>query len=143
MAAICMPYVSGQPGRRVAPPARRPVRHPASAGSRAAGRPRNARLESRGLRRYLPGAATLVTVAGVWLGASMLASSGSVGAEHPGVSAGSALYAGENYVVKPGDTLQSIAVRLEPGADSRPVVALLSLQLHGAPLKAGDHLTLP
>jgi hypothetical protein len=53
------------------------------------------------------------------------------------------LSAGQTYVVKPGDTLRSIALRLDPGSDPRPVVAILSLQLHDAPLRAGDRLTLP
>jgi hypothetical protein len=95
------------------------------------------------LRRFLPGAATLVAVGGVWLGASMLAASGTAPSPPGGVSAASSLSAGQSYVVKPGDTLRSIALRLDPASDPRPVVALLALQLHGVPLRAGDRLTLP
>jgi LysM domain len=41
-------------------------------------------------------------------------------------------------VVKPGDTLWSIAERLAPGADPRPMVDKMSAARHGAPLQPGE-----
>jgi LysM repeat protein len=47
------------------------------------------------------------------------------------------------WVVQPGDTLWGIAQRLEPGADVRPLVDVLSREVHGRPLQVGQRLTLP
>jgi hypothetical protein len=41
-------------------------------------------------------------------------------------------------VVRPGDTLWSIAVRLAPGDDPRPAVDAMSEARHGAPLVPGE-----
>ena len=46
-------------------------------------------------------------------------------------------------VVQPGDSLWSIAARLEPGHDPRPVVDALSADRGGAPLVPGEVVTLP
>jgi Tfp pilus assembly protein FimV len=115
-----------------------PVRvHTQSRPARPAMAARPAR--TRGWRRFLPGAATLVAVCAVWFGASALAGAGGQGGQSTVASAS----AGSVYVVKPGDTLLSIALRLDPSGDPRQVVALLAADLHGAPLRAGDHLALP
>jgi hypothetical protein len=45
--------------------------------------------------------------------------------------------------VRPGDTLWSIAGRVEPGEDPRPLVDRLSAARHGAPLQPGETLHLP
>lgn len=50
---------------------------------------------------------------------------------------------GYEYVVRPGDTLWSIASRLEPGGDPRALVAELGSQTHGATLMPGTVLHLP
>ncbi|MHB8593211.1 MAG: LysM peptidoglycan-binding domain-containing protein [Acidimicrobiales bacterium] len=47
------------------------------------------------------------------------------------------------YVVQPGDTLWSIAERLDPGADPRPVVADLSAQVGSDTVVPGEALRLP
>lgn len=112
--------------------------------SRAATRPRTrtAATEQRGLRRFLPGAATLVVLAATWLGVGALSS-----ADHQvqvRVLPGSVLVGGHaDYVVRPGDTLWSIATRVEPGADPRPLVDELQAELHGKVLQPGDTLVLP
>lgn len=47
------------------------------------------------------------------------------------------------YVVAPGDTLWSIAERLRPGQDPRPVMDWLSQEVPGGVLTVGRHLVLP
>ncbi len=125
--ATCLP----PPPVRPAPVRPAPVR-PAPAESTATW---------RGLRRLLPGVVSLAVLAGIWLGA---------GALHPGVvpqpghrAAGGSLVAGATYVAGPGDTLWSIAVRLAPSADPRPLVAEMSSQLDGSSLQPGDRIVLP
>jgi LysM repeat protein len=46
-------------------------------------------------------------------------------------------------VVQSGDSLWSIAARLEPGHDPRPVVDALAAARGGAPLVPGEVVTLP
>ena len=46
-------------------------------------------------------------------------------------------------VVQAGDSLWSIAARLEPGQDPRPVVDALTAARGGAPLVPGEVVTLP
>jgi hypothetical protein len=46
-------------------------------------------------------------------------------------------------VVRPGDSLWSIAARLEPGHDPRPAVDALTAARRGAPLEPGEVVTLP
>jgi nucleoid-associated protein YgaU len=48
-----------------------------------------------------------------------------------------------HHVVQPGDSLWSIAARLEPGADPRPVVDELSAGRGGRALVPGEVVTLP
>ena len=47
------------------------------------------------------------------------------------------------YVVRPGDTLWTIAASLAPGRDQRPLVDELAHQLGGASLYPGEQITLP
>ncbi len=114
------------------------VRSPVAA---AASRPRQVAPRSRGLRRLLPGAATLAIMASLWLGAGALSSlNRPVLTVLPGAVK---VPGGYRYVARPGDTLWSIAARLEPGADPRVLVGRLEQQLHGGALIAGDELKLP
>ena len=78
------------------------------------------------------GVAALVTVgkAGAALGDSPLA----VPERRP---------AATPYVVQPGDSLWSIAARLEPGRDPRPLVDALAGSRGGAPLVPGEVITRP
>jgi nucleoid-associated protein YgaU len=97
--------------------------------------------EARGWRRLLPGIATLAALAGLWAGAGMLAAG-----RHPplAVLPGSVRTpAGYVYVVRPGDTLWSIATRLQPGGDPRVIVAELESQVRGGTLMPGSRLRLP
>jgi hypothetical protein len=123
--------------------ARRPAALQARAGQLPAARSRTlAAVFARGLRRLLPGAATLAVLAGGWLGASSLASAAHQGAlQH---LSGTVTVAGRSvYVIQPGDTLWSIASRLEPTADPRPLVDQFEAQLNGGVPQPGDRLTLP
>ena len=47
------------------------------------------------------------------------------------------------YVVQSGDSLWSIAARLEPGRDPRPLVDALAASRSGAPLVPGEVITRP
>ena len=49
----------------------------------------------------------------------------------------------QNVVVEPGDTLWSIAERVEPGRDPRPVVDALARQLGSSTLMPGQTLAVP
>jgi LysM repeat protein len=100
-----------------------------------------AAIEPRWLRRLLPGAATIVALSGLWAGAAMLAT-----AQRPSLAVlpGSVKTpAGYVYVVRPGDTLWSIAARLQPGGDPRVLVTELERQVPGATLVPGSRLVLP
>jgi hypothetical protein len=78
------------------------------------------------------GAVVLVMAgkAGAALGGSPLA----VPERRPAVS---------HSVVQPGDSLWSIAARLDPGGDPRPVVDELTAARGGTPLVPGEVVTLP
>jgi Tfp pilus assembly protein FimV len=94
------------------------------------------------LRRLLPGAATLAVLVGSWIGVGALAASANAVTvvRLPGTVP---VHGGLLYVAKPGDTLWSIATRVEPGADPRSLVDSLENQLNGNVLLPGDRLVLP
>jgi nucleoid-associated protein YgaU len=48
-----------------------------------------------------------------------------------------------SYVVRPGDTLWTIAASIDPKGDERPLVDALSRETGGAPLYPGEHLAIP
>lgn len=100
-----------------------------------------AAVEPRGLRRLLPGVATLAALVGLWFGVGALAS-----VHRPGLAVvpGSVKVAGGyEYVARPGDTLWSIAAALRPGGDPRPMVARLEAEIGGGQLVPGDRLLFP
>ena len=107
----------------------------------ALARPRRVAPRSRGLRRLLPGAATLAVLASVWFGAGSLASLNRPALREP--TAAVKIPGGYLYIARPGDTLWSIASKLQPGGDPRSLVADFEQQLHGGELVAGDRLKLP
>ena len=59
------------------------------------------------------------------------------------VLAGAAVTPGAPYVVQPGDTLWSIAQRLDPTGDPRVVVAQLETQVGSDTLQPGERIRLP
>lgn len=96
----------------------------------------------RGLRRLLPGVATLGFFVALWFGVGALAAGAHSGpvVRLPGSVPVAHGYA---YVARPGDTLWSIAARVEPGRDPRPLVDQLEQQIHGGLLQPGERLLLP
>ncbi|MDP9402418.1 MAG: LysM peptidoglycan-binding domain-containing protein [Actinomycetota bacterium] len=99
-------------------------------------------------RRHTPGATLLTAL----LVAAWLVASGVLGGAAPGSSlttSGSAPptpvvpVASTSYVVQPGDTLWSVARRLRPKGDVRPLVDHLGRQTGGRPLRAGQRIPLP
>ena len=50
---------------------------------------------------------------------------------------------GSTYTVRPGDTLRSIAVRLDPGGDPRSIVHQLVAETGSDTVVVGEHLRLP
>ncbi|MDA8184200.1 MAG: LysM peptidoglycan-binding domain-containing protein [Actinomycetota bacterium] len=57
--------------------------------------------------------------------------------------AGGRLSAGAAYVVRPGDTLWSIALRVDPSGDPRPLVADMAREVGGDTIFPGQRLVLP
>jgi hypothetical protein len=85
---------------------------------------------------------TVGGLAGLWIGAGVLRDAG--GAPAPLRLAGTTPVAGGyRYVVRQGDSLWSIAARVQPAGDPRQLVDELGAQLHGATLQPGDVLVLP
>ena len=90
-------------------------------------------------------------VAGAWLVATVAADLFGVSAvERPLVqqtvfesAAGETLAAGQIVIVKPGDTLWSIARKLQPTGDLRPLVDRIAKINNGHSLIAGQALLLP
>lgn len=101
-------------------------------------------------RRRLVAAVALLglLVAGNWVlgalgGGSLTAS----GAGTPSVATARTLdlepVSARSHVVAPGDTLWSIARRLQPEGDVRPVVDALAAARGGRPLQVGERIVLP
>jgi LysM repeat protein len=51
--------------------------------------------------------------------------------------------AASQWVVRPGDTLWSIATAVDPHGDVRPLVDRLDAQLHGTALYPGEVISIP
>jgi hypothetical protein len=109
-------------------------RHP----SVVARRRRRQRVRRRRLVLALLSGASLVALALPWGGA------GGHPLATPGpVLAGATVAPGSDYVVQPGDTMWSIARRLDAGGDPRATVAQLESQVGSDVLQPGEHLHLP
>ena len=125
-------------GTRFAEPALAPSPARLAPRPQASVRHRRVTARPRGLRRLLPGAATLAVLAPP----NILTQP--VGRPALSVPASAVKVSGGYiYTARPGDTLWSIASGLEPGGDPRPLVAQLEQQLHGAQLIPGDELRVP
>ncbi len=107
------------------------------------GNPLPAGLRRRGVplevrrRRIL-----FVVMAGLSL-ALALPLSGTGGHSHPTGSARAEPVAPGVYTVQPGDTLWTIAARLDPSADPRPLVVQLAAQTGSETVVPGEKIDLP
>jgi hypothetical protein len=68
-------------------------------------------------------------------GGPLTAGAASAGASRPAAT--------RVWMVRPGDTLWTIAEAVHPRGDVRPIVDRLSAQVGGRPLMVGQRLTLP
>ena len=138
MAAIAYP----QPRPRHQRPDTRPALRVVPPPARHRRRPRRANRAVYRRRRLALLAVVAVPTALVF-GALRLGSGPLTAPEPAPAPAPASDTTGGTYVVQPGDTLWAIARRIEPDGDVRGLVARLSAQRGGAPLRAGERLTLP
>jgi hypothetical protein len=126
----------GPAGARRSPAARR--RGPAGArrSPAAAGRRRHAPEVYR-RRRIVALGLLAFTILGLWVAVHGLlgGSSDSLGATRP--------ISSRQVVVRPGDTLWSIALASGVHGDIRPLVDQLSAEVHGRPLQVGQLISIP
>jgi hypothetical protein len=112
-----------------------------------AGYPRDVRLEIYRRRRIA--AAGLFVGLALFVMVATLAIQAALGRTGGGpLTATGALPAGQLagdqvWVVRPGDTVWSIAEALDPRGDVRPLVDRITAELRGNPLYPGERLTLP
>lgn len=115
-------------------------------GGRSATRSTGGRTTAAGVyvrRRIMVAAIAVVVlvalVVGVRAAASLLA--GSAAPTTSAVATAPVVpIAADTYVVRPGDTLWSIATRLDPDADPRPLVDALRARAGGPALDAGQRI---
>jgi hypothetical protein len=86
---------------------------------------------------------TLLAVMGVLLGVLALPLSGTGGHSHPTGSALAENAGPVTYVVQPGDSLWSIAERVDPSGDPRPLMARLAAQTGSDTVVPGERVVLP
>lgn len=86
---------------------------------------------------------TLGTVMGALLVALALPLSGTGGHSHPTGSALAETGGRSVYTVQPGDSLWSIAERMDPSADPRPMIARLASRTGSDTVVPGERIVLP
>lgn len=123
------------PGRVA--PRRRPVVDDASWAPAPVRTPRRrASLEVRRRR-------TLLAMMGLALALLALPLGGSGGVSHTTGSASAAQLHGGAYVVRAGDTLWTIAQRVDPSGDPRPLVSQMAAELGTYSIVPGEQVTVP
>jgi hypothetical protein len=129
---------AGRPMFQSEPDRRRHQARPTRAGCVTDGRTTRPSVAVRRRRVALGtvAAGLLVALALPWSGTG-----GSLATSGPAL-AGESVIAHHSYVVRPGDTLWSIAQRLDPTGDPRPVVAKLEAEA-GDNVVPGEQLALP
>lgn len=99
---------------------------------------RTAALRRRHVLLAMVAIALLLALASPWSGR------GQTGLTAPGpTAAGTTLSPHSTYTVQPGDTLWSIAERLDPQGDPRPTMTTLSRQVGSDTVRPGERLVLP
>ena len=128
-------------------PPLRLLSHPGE-GGRAADRVRDIRLVGRAhysrhwssvRRARLRRTGLFVLLAGL-LGALSVPVSALAGT---GAAPATSLIQGSTYTVRPGDTLWSIAIRLDPTGNPRSLVGQLAAETGSDTVVAGEHIVLP
>lgn len=112
-----------------------------------AGRPRPARLGSEVYRRrrLLAGGLILLFFAAVLVSVQLIqAGIGGGPLTTTGAAAGPGMIqaGAAEYIVRPGDTLWTIAAALAPGRDERPIVDQLAAQIGGSSIYPGQVISL-
>jgi hypothetical protein len=107
--------------------------------SRAA---RSHRGAARGVRRLLPGAATLALLGLLAMGVGALSRAETTGAP-AAVGGAQPTAGGYEYVVRPGDTLFSIAERFDPAGNPLVLVTALESELGGTTIVPGERIFVP
>jgi hypothetical protein len=86
---------------------------------------------------------TILAMMGLALALLAFPLGGSGGASHTTGSASAAQIHGSSYVVRAGDTLWSIAERVDPSGDPRPLVAQMASELGSYNVVPGELVTIP
>ena len=86
---------------------------------------------------------TLVVIMALLVVALALPLSGTGGHSHPTGSAPAETGVGTTYSVRPGDTLWTIAERVDPTGDPRPLVAKMAAQIGSDSVVPGERIVLP
>ena len=86
---------------------------------------------------------TLLAMMGLALALLALPLGGSGGASHTTGSASAAQLHGGAYVVRSGDTLWTIAQRVDPTGDPRPLVSQMAAELGTYTIVPGEQVTVP
>jgi hypothetical protein len=126
---------------RPIPPRRAPAQVvPIDVARRWRSRPSPAQLRRR---RVVAAALALMTLLGVFLAAQALFGRPAGATPHATGSAGAVPSAGRVWLVRPGDTLWTIALATGARGDIRPLVARLSAEVGGQPLQPGERIVVP
>lgn len=96
--------------------------------------------------RTLAGTVLAALLVAAWLLAAGVLGGGPSATSPPAAGSGApgsiVPVASSSYVVQPGDTLWSVARRLSPDGDVRPLVDHLDRQTGGRPLRVGQRIPL-
>ncbi len=86
---------------------------------------------------------TILAMMGLALALLAFPLGGFGGASHTTESASAAQIHGSTYVVEPGDSLWSIAERVDPSGDPRPLVSEMASKLGTYTVVPGEQITIP